>query len=74
MRFYPRKRNISLQSEQIGGIDMFQGFSQQTNDFLWGIRFNNERSWFEAVSYTHLDVYKRQAGPRYEGSPGQGPL
>ena len=24
---------------------MFQGFSQQTNDFLWGIRFNNERSW-----------------------------
>ena len=25
---------------------MFQGFSQQAVDFLWGIRFNNERSWF----------------------------
>ena len=55
MRFYPRKRNISLQSEQIGGIDMFQGFSQQTNDFLWGIRFNNERSWFEAHKQEYLD-------------------
>ena len=27
---------------------MFQGFSQETVDFLWGIRFNNEKSWFEA--------------------------
>ena len=34
---------------------MFQGFSQQTNDFLWGIRFNNERSWFEAHKQTYLD-------------------
>ena len=25
---------------------MFQGFSQGSVDFLWGIRFNNERSWF----------------------------
>ena len=25
---------------------MFQGFSQGTIDFLWGIRFHNERSWF----------------------------
>ncbi len=25
---------------------MFEGYSQQTVDFLWGIRFNNERSWF----------------------------
>ena len=25
---------------------MFQGFSQEAVDFLWGIRFNNERSWF----------------------------
>ena len=25
---------------------MFQGFRQQAVDFLWGIRFNNERSWF----------------------------
>lgn len=27
---------------------MFQGFSEQTTQFLWGIRLNNERSWFEA--------------------------
>ena len=27
---------------------MFQGFSGATVDFLWGIRFNNERTWFEA--------------------------
>ncbi len=26
---------------------MFQGFSPETIDFLWGIRFNNEKSWFE---------------------------
>jgi len=26
---------------------MFTGFSDETVDFLWGIRFNNERSWFE---------------------------
>lgn len=33
---------------------MFQGFSQQTVDFMWGIRFNNERTWFEA----HKDTYR----------------
>ena len=25
---------------------MFQGFSPETFDFLWGIRFNNNREWF----------------------------
>ena len=25
---------------------MFQGFSQGSIDFLWGIRFHNERGWF----------------------------
>lgn len=24
----------------------FTGYTQETLDFLWGIRFNNERSWF----------------------------
>jgi len=33
---------------------MFQGFSQATVDFMWGIRFNNERTWFEA----HKEEYK----------------
>ena len=27
---------------------MFQCFSQESIDFLWGLRFNNERSWFLA--------------------------
>lgn len=27
---------------------MFQGFSDATIDFLWGIRFNNDRTWFES--------------------------
>ena len=25
---------------------MFEGFSEKTVDFLWGIRFNNNREWF----------------------------
>lgn len=33
---------------------MFQGFSQETIDFLWGIRFNNEKSWFEAHKQDYL--------------------
>lgn len=32
---------------------MFTGFTNETVDFMWGIRFNNERTWFEA----HKDVY-----------------
>ena len=32
---------------------MFQGYTQETVDFMWGIRFNNERTWFEA----HKDIY-----------------
>ena len=27
---------------------MFQGFTQGTIDFLWALRFNNERTWFQA--------------------------
>jgi len=34
---------------------MFQGFSQETVDFMWGIRFNNEKSWFEAHKQEYLD-------------------
>lgn len=35
---------------------MFTGFSDATVDFLWGIRFNNEKPWFEA----HKDIYLEQ--------------
>ncbi len=34
---------------------MFQGFSDETVDFLWGLRFNNEKPWFEA----RRDIYQR---------------
>ena len=34
---------------------MFQGFSEATNDFLWGIRFNNEKPWFEAHKQEYID-------------------
>ena len=27
---------------------MFEGFSPETVDFLWGIRMNNQRDWFQA--------------------------
>ena len=33
---------------------MFTGYSDQTIDFLWGIRFNNERPWFEAHKGEYL--------------------
>ncbi len=33
---------------------MFQGFNDQTIDFLWGIRFNNERTWF----LEHKELYQ----------------
>ena len=33
---------------------MFEGFSEATFDFLWGIRFQNEKAWFEA----HREEYR----------------
>ena len=33
---------------------MFQGYTQETVDFLWGIRFNNERGWF----MEHKQIYQ----------------
>ena len=34
---------------------MFTGFSQKTIDFMWGIRLNNSKLWFEE----HKDEFKR---------------
>ena len=36
---------------------MFTGFTDETVDFMWGIRFNNERSWFEAHKETYLKEF-----------------
>ncbi len=34
---------------------MFQGYTQETVDFMWGIRFNNERGWF----MEHKEQYQK---------------
>ncbi len=34
---------------------MFQGFSQNAVDFLWGVKFNNNREWFTAHKQEYLD-------------------
>ena len=36
---------------------MFTGFTDATVDFMWGIRFNNEKPWFEA----HKDIYLKNS-------------
>ncbi len=33
---------------------MFQGYSDATVDFLWGIRFNNDRAWFNEHKEEYL--------------------
>ncbi len=34
---------------------MFTGFTEKTTEFLWGIRFNNNREWFLENKQTYLD-------------------
>ena len=37
---------------------MFEGFSSETIDFMMGLRFNNEKPWFEAHKHEYLrDFY-----------------
>ena len=43
---------------------MFTGFTDETVDFMWGIRFNNERTWFEA----HKETYLTQFYPAHAGA------
>ena len=38
---------------------MFRGFTDETVDFMWGIRFNNERTWFEANKGTYLTQFQQ---------------
>lgn len=35
---------------------MFQGFTPESVEFLWGVRFNNERGWFEAHKQQYIDL------------------
>ena len=48
---------------------MFQGYDQQTVDFLWGIRFNNDRSWFQE----HKEQYQTHLLAPTRRLHGQGP-
>lgn len=35
---------------------MFTGFSPETMDFLWGIRMNNNKEWFEAHKSNYVNL------------------
>ena len=35
---------------------MFEGFTPETIDFLWGIRMNNNREWFNAHKKQYVDT------------------
>ena len=35
---------------------MFQGFTPETFDFLWGIRMNNNRDWFQQHKQQYIDT------------------
>jgi len=34
---------------------MFTGFDEKTTEFLWGIRFNNNKTWFEENKQAYLE-------------------
>ncbi len=38
---------------------MFQGFTQGAVDFLWGVRFHNDRTWFAAHKQEYLELVDR---------------
>ncbi len=50
----PAIEHISYHTEEVRFLcfKVFQG----AVDFLWGVRFNNERSWFEAHKQEYLDL------------------
>lgn len=56
---------------------MFQGYTQQTVDFMWGIRFNNERGWFtehkELYQHSLLEPTRALAQQVYDGLQPQLP-
>ena len=36
---------------------MFQGFEPAVVDFMWGIRFNNDRDWFEPRKAEYKEIF-----------------
>ena len=54
-----RYRSIMLQLQHIKTerlIKMFNGFTPKTIDFMWNLRLNNRKDWFEA----NKDIYKQE--------------
>lgn len=56
---------------------MFEGFSPEAIDFLWGIRFNNNRDWFQSHKKeytTYLNTPLKEMGAAlfapFAGEPG----
>ena len=41
-----KKNRCDGENEMKEDKTMFEGFSPETVDFLWGIRMNNNREWF----------------------------
>ncbi len=39
-------------------MNTFEGFSQATIDYLWNLRFNNNREWFEAHKDEFIRVFQ----------------
>ena len=37
---------------------MFEGFTQETSEFLWELSFNNERPWFLLASFRFRGLRK----------------
>ena len=57
---------------------MFQGFSPETIDFLWGIRFNNNREWFaehkadyQRTLYEPMKALAAQVSAPFTGESGR---
>ena len=55
----------------------FQGFSPETLDFLWGIRFNNNREWFaehktqyQKTLYEPMKALAEELAPDFAQVPG----
>ena len=49
---------------------MFKGFTDETVDFMWGIRFNNEKPWFEAHKEEYLTHFYRPMRELGDELPG----
>lgn len=46
---------------------MFQGFNEETVAFLWGVRFNNEKSWFQQNKPSYVkNVYEPMKALAFE--------